>query len=318
MCGLFGFSTYGHDPIRDPSKLTNSLALQSSVRGTDATGIAFIHAGKVNVQKEALPAHKLTFKPPSEIKALIGHTRHSTQGSEKKNYNNHPFTGKVPGARFALAHNGVLTNDDLLRIQLNLPKTKIETDSYVAVQLIELKRSLTFASLRYMAEQVQGSFSFSILGDDDSIYLVKGDSPLSLIHFPHHKTYVYASTDEILYRALIDTPLFEAVKSKDYQAIPITCGTILRIRPDGHMETDSFHYSTYRGMGWWDFGDYSYGTRASQGEKSATDPEREAYIENLKLFAYYEGVMPEIVDELLNEGFTLNEIEEYIYEYSCC
>lgn len=53
-----------------------------------------------------------------------------------------------------------------------------------------------------MAEKVHGSFSFSILDDADNVYLVKGDSPLSILHFPKQKIYVYASTEEILYRAL--------------------------------------------------------------------------------------------------------------------
>ena len=66
----------------------------------------------------------------------------TTQGSEEKNYNNHPFLGQAGGRQFALAHNGVLHNDLMLRRSLKLPHTKIETDSYVAVQLIERKKAL--------------------------------------------------------------------------------------------------------------------------------------------------------------------------------
>ena len=40
MCGLFGFVRYG-DKIKNLADLTNSLAEQSAVRGTDATGILF-------------------------------------------------------------------------------------------------------------------------------------------------------------------------------------------------------------------------------------------------------------------------------------
>ena len=68
---------------------------------------------------------------------MMGHTRMATQGNCRKNYNNHPFPGRAGGQAFALAHNGVLSNDDILRRKLALPETKIETDSYVAVQLIE-------------------------------------------------------------------------------------------------------------------------------------------------------------------------------------
>ena len=70
-----------------------------------------------------------------------------------------------------------------------------------------------------MAEEVEGSFSFSILDDRNNLYLVKGDSPISILHFPELKLYVYASTDEILYKALIDSPLFQRLKSGEGEEI---------------------------------------------------------------------------------------------------
>ena len=93
MCGLFGFHIYGDTKPKNLADLTNSLAEQSTVRGVDATGIAFNSKGLLRVLKESKSAIKIDFKHGDEIKALIGHTRHSTQGSEKKNYNNHPFYG---------------------------------------------------------------------------------------------------------------------------------------------------------------------------------------------------------------------------------
>ena len=114
----------------------------------------------------------------------MGHTRMTTQGSEKKNYNNHPFLGKAGQTLFALAHNGVLFNDFELRRTCRLPKTHIETDSYVAVQLIEQQKALTPASLKEMAEAVEGSFVFTVLDEQDNLYVVKGDNPFCLLHFP--------------------------------------------------------------------------------------------------------------------------------------
>lgn len=160
MCGLFGFVRYGNT-IKNLSDITNSLAEQSAIRGTDATGIAFNDNG-LKIVKDGKSAYEINFKHSDEIHALIGHTRHSTQGSEKKNCNNHPFPGKVNGFHFALAHNGVLSNDEILRKTLNLPKTKIETDSYIAAQLLMSGKKLDFESLRYMAETVHGSFLFYI------------------------------------------------------------------------------------------------------------------------------------------------------------
>ena len=209
MCGLFGFVHYGSDEIKNLSVLTNSLAKQSTVRGMDASGIAYLKNGNIQIQKEARSAYYLELKHHDNIRALIVHTRNATHGSAEKNYNNHPFFGKAGNTRFALAHNGVLWND---RASLHLPKTKIETDSYIAVQLIEQQKKLTFDSIRTMSETVMGSFSFSILDDENSLWLVKGDSPLSILHFKEKKIFVYASTDEILYKAIIDSLLFIDLK----------------------------------------------------------------------------------------------------------
>lgn len=306
MCGLFGFSAYTDQPKKGLAALSNALAKQSAARGIDATGIAFGTPGGLRIYKEPKSAYDVDFKHLEDISALIGHTRHSTQGDKKKNYNNHPFYGRVRGTRFALAHNGVLINDEDLRSSLGLPKTKIETDSFIAVQLIESKRALNIDSIRYMAEQVRGSFSFSILDDRKNIYLVKGDSPLSILHFPKHKLYVYASTEPILYKALIDTHLFEALKIGDYEEVPIEEGEIIKLSHNGKTERHRFHCNDYHSKGWWEYGEYF---RETNFEKS-----REEYVNSIKSIAACQGISAELIDELLRDGVLPEEIEEYIYE----
>lgn len=303
MCGLFGFLCYGH-PIKNLSLLTNALAIESTIRGTDATGIAFTKDYEIQIIKEAKAAYKMKFKHADDIAALIGHTRHSTQGSEKKNWNNHPFEGKTKNAKFALAHNGVLTNDVILKKSLFLPKTKVETDSYVAVQLLEKQKTLNMDSIRYMAEHVEGSFSFAILDNQNQLYLVKGDSPLSILHFPKKKIFVYASTDEILFKALVDSPLFDDLIGKHYEQMPVMDGMILKIMPDGQTEQCEFQCKDYYGVGWWEHG--------SSYWKQSTTPD-EDYINDLKMCARYQGITDEEVDYLLTEGWTFEDIEEYIY-----
>ena len=300
MCGLFGFLRYG-EPIKGLATITNSLAEQSAIRGTDATGIAFNEGGKIRIFKDGKSAYELDFKHSDDTRAMIGHTRHSTQGSEKKNCNNHPFPGRVGNLNFALAHNGVLSNDDELRKTLNLPKTKIETDSYVAAQLLMSKKTLDFESIKYMAEKVCGSFSFSILDGRDNLYLVKGDSPLHILHFPKSKIYVYASTEAILFKAIVDSPLFAELKKGEYNEVAILEGDILKITPSGKLEKSRFDFSYYFGRGWWEY------------DLTERDSVTEAYIEDLKYLALAQGIAPEEVDELLKEGFSLDEIEEYLY-----
>ena len=115
MCCLFGFYNYSGQPIKDLCCLTNTLAKEATVRGTDATGIAYNNKDKLIIHKEPKSAFQVSFKHPDDIISVTGHTRHSTQGNKNKNYNNHPFSGHCKNVNFALAHNGVLTNDFKLR-----------------------------------------------------------------------------------------------------------------------------------------------------------------------------------------------------------
>ena len=138
MCALFGWLDYkGIVSDRLLKKLTQALANAAEERGTDASGIAYVKDGKVTIYKRPKPAHKLRFNAPNGTRAVMGHTRMTTQGNENFNYNNHPFYGHAD-VNFAFAHNGVLYNDKELRMEKHLPQTQIETDSYVAVSVLQL------------------------------------------------------------------------------------------------------------------------------------------------------------------------------------
>ena len=76
----------------------------------------------------------------------------------------------------------MLYNDKSLRRSLQLPRTRIQTDSYVAVQILEQQGSLTPDSLKTMAETVEGSFAFTILDHTDQLYFIKGDNLLSIYY----------------------------------------------------------------------------------------------------------------------------------------
>lgn len=133
MCCLFGIYDYGHSlTAAQKKRLVSALAVASEDRGTDATGIAYNHNGHLTVYKRPYPAHLMRFRLPDDAACIMGHTRMTTQGDGKHNYNNHPFEGTA-GIPFALAHNGVLYNDLTLRKDKKLPRTRIETDSYNAV-----------------------------------------------------------------------------------------------------------------------------------------------------------------------------------------
>lgn len=290
MCCLFGLIDYaGRFSAYDKNKIISVLSKECEVRGTDATGIAYNAYGRLNIYKRPLPAHKLRFKIPAEAKVIMGHTRMTTQGSETLNYNNHPFFGSVDKMKFALAHNGVLHNDFILRRDEKLPPTHIQTDSYAAVQLIEKENTLDFASLKNMAEKVEGSFCFTLLNDRNDVYFIKGDNPLALYKF--NGFYLYASTDEILQNAL------KKLHISKYTRINIDCGDILKINPDGIIEVRKF-----------EFRDNFYGKYFCENEYLCG--------EELIEYARFFGIEPEDIMDLIDFGYDEFEIEEMLYSPS--
>ena len=306
MCCLFGIHDCGHSlSQKQKNRLLSVLSVACEARGTDATGISFNTGGKLCIYKRPRPAHWMRFQVPSDADVIMGHTRMTTQGNERKNHNNHPFPGYTKDNEFALAHNGVLYNDLLLRKQYNLPSTKIETDSYVAAQLIENDGELNFSGMQYMAEKLEGSFTITVLSDDNDLYFIKGDNPMCLYHYPERGLYVYASTEEILRTALSRIPFELGAPVR----VELTCGDILRIDKQGHQDrsrfdTDKLFPRMYEP--WMDFDLQSIVNNASNNIA-------DSYLEDLKSVAMFYGIYPEEVDKLLADGFTTDDIEELLY-----
>ena len=218
MCALFGWLDYkGIIPHKILKKLTQALANAAEERGTDAAGISYIKDGKVTVYKRPRAAHLIRFNAPDDTKAIMGHTRMATQGDKKHNYNNHPFSCVAGDTAFAFAHNGVLWNDKDLRKKGLVPESHIETDSYVACQLIEQQGRLDFDSLKYMAETVEGNFTFTALDQHNCLYIIKGSNPMCLLHFEALGIYIYASGVIYLKPLLPTEPM---MKSSSVKSIP--------------------------------------------------------------------------------------------------
>lgn len=351
MCCLFGILDYGHS--LKPSqmrKLLTKLSIACEVRGTDATGIAYNYAGELKIYKRPLPARFMHFRVPQDVRCVMGHTRMTTQGDEKRNCNNHPFLGQAD-VPFALAHNGILYNDKELREKKKLPATKIETDSYIAVQLLEQSGKLSLSTLADMAETVSGSFAFTLLDRSDNFYVVRGSNPFCLYYFERHNLYVYASTEEILREALRDARL----DLGEYRHISLINGDLLHIDSHGSRTFARFTPETYANV--WHFRPYSspwagnssasqhnrgsasgqgssasHGSFAEQsfagrsssasscGSPASSDYDYEPtffdleYVNEIKAVAGAFGYSPDYIDLLLDDGFTPEEVEELLYE----
>ena len=290
MCGLFGLLDYQQLlSTYERQNMLNALAIENEVRGKDATGIAYYNKNKLHIQKAPFPAHLMQFQLSHKASFIMGHTRAATHGIAKDNYNNHPFVGHANGT-FALAHNGVLYNHLYLRKMLNLPETGIQTDSYLAVQLLEQSGCVDFDALRDMAEAIQGSFTFTVL-NKSGLYIVRGSSPFCLYDCSDKGYMVYASTKDILEKALLRTGCKDA-----FEEIPVTAGDILHIAHDGTISKGAFHYDFYL--------DYGYPALArGAGDKQTA-----------LAYAFALGMEPEEVEMLLLLGYNEYDLDDMLYD----
>ena len=261
------------------------------------------------IYKRPLPAHQMWYRVPAAPSIIMGHTRMTTQGSELVSINNHPFPGITGQEPFSLAHNGVLTNDKALRKKYKLPATKVETDSYVAVQLLEQYGRINFDSLRHMAEELEGSFTITVLTDRDELYFVKGNNPLTIYHFSQSGLYVYASTEEILRKGLKNFHL----NLGKVESVRVFTGDILKIDGRGEISRSEFNDEKLycaSSPNWYDWQQYQSTCRPYAFEEAFPE---DSYIADLKAVAVCCGIYPEEIDDLLAEGITPEEIEEYLY-----
>lgn len=303
MCAIFGLLDY-KGSLKPVQKLhiIQALGEAAEVRGIDATGIAFFQRKKLSIQKAPKPAHKMKYRIPAEARYIMGHTRMTTQGTAKRNYNNHPFSGKAGKQQFALAHNGILYNDQYLRKFCKLPETAIETDSYVAVQLIEQEKEVSFASISKMAGMLEGHFTFTILDQNNNLYFVKGENPLTIYQYPDLGLYLYASTPTILENALAELGMEKLTP----EVIEPWDGDVLKI--DQHGETTSSQFVLRE----------EFPSRMSYPTRRYLIPYRHSqqeYIENLKAVAWVYGYDPAQIDALFADGFSEEDIEEMFYGY---
>jgi len=138
MCGISAVYNSNHAL----TKAFNILLKQEN-RGKDATGLAYIYNGRLNVLKKA--------KPPSEFQQFIehlddsgvlvsiGHNRQATTNIKEKHLDTeaHPFLSEDKS--FALVHNGQVSSYELIRELLTTIDHRFSSkvDSEVYVHLLE-------------------------------------------------------------------------------------------------------------------------------------------------------------------------------------
>jgi amidophosphoribosyltransferase len=205
------------------------LLLLSEPRGPHATGVAWIAGdGAYQVEKAPMPARQFVLTPgyldwlaavPTDVTALLGHTRWPTRGTVHDPANNHPLVASlptdppncsVPAPAILLTHNGVVDQPDRLAAQWGLPR-QAAVDSEILLQLAVRASSPAGldvpAYLAWLA-QVPGRMALAVCDtrQPQQILLVRGILPLALAWHRRRRLLAYASEDATVWRALGTEP----------------------------------------------------------------------------------------------------------------
>lgn len=225
MCGVFGLVVErgaGVNP-RVVGSLVRTLYRVSESRGKEAAGLS-LHVGGTDgiaTYKAAVRGRRLLAAPDARTilgrasagiatgqrVVLIGHTRMVTNGDPSDNGNNQP----VLGDRVAVLHNGIITNEQLLRVHHpDLPHHH-EVDTEVAVRLIE--RALAAgqpldAAFAATATAIAGANTLAVLdgrNGDLALGTANGSLHLSTIEGSDGASMLLLASEEPILRRAIRT-----------------------------------------------------------------------------------------------------------------
>jgi len=188
MCGIGG--VVFTKSTQAQMEMADALFTALEDRGRHASGVSFVWEDADNwvTRKGAVPASELDYLATVghlHTKAMMFHTRYTTQGSTANNRNNHPIIGH----NHILTHNGVLWNDDTIFSSLGV-KRNAQVDSEALNALLDA------GGVEYVAEMAQGSVSLawvdSTVTPDRINLFTNGRNPLVIARC-HDDTIVYAS-----------------------------------------------------------------------------------------------------------------------------
>ena len=182
MCGISG--AVG---LKDISELLFEGIRNLEYRGYDSCGVALMNKAGLLIKKDIGGVEEFYRKHNVlQYKSKIGiaHTRWATHGKVTKE-NTHPFTSR--DGKFAVVHNGIISNYRPLRAQLQKEGFKFfsETDTEVLAHLLEkfYKRSRNVEkAFVKMLNLIEGTYAIAFISSylPEQIFCAKKESPLML------------------------------------------------------------------------------------------------------------------------------------------
>lgn len=240
MCGIWGISDMGAKIDRKSLlKIIKKLMILSETRGKDASGIAVMHDGELNVLRKAMSSHELLkdlqFLKYAEKNILntsfkniwvTGHSRLVTNGTQYNPNNNQPIAKK----HIALVHNGIIVNED--ELWKNVPdaykdyevdsEAILETFNHKFIQYGNAERAIqeTYHDLRGMASTimlVQKKHYMIAASNNGSLYFVSSKD---------EKLVIFASESLMLEKLISEIPVLRGM---------VSANQIRQLKPGGNV-----------------------------------------------------------------------------------
>ena len=194
MCGIVG--------ILKSNSLKNEaidILKKLEYRGYDSAGISLFEKNRIRTIKSIGKISELEKKSKrfsdKNFTGIIGHTRWATHGIVNRN-NAHPFSDE----NLTLVCNGIIEN--YLKIQnryINIP-SHIQSDTEVSFYFLSYllnKYKNPDEAIKIFLKTIKGNYAFVIfIKKNDSFYLLKNGSPISLSH--KNKSFYVCSDSSIL------------------------------------------------------------------------------------------------------------------------
>lgn len=202
MCGIYGMVSA--KPSEGNYRAFARLSVASATRGTDATGICYFDELKKKhyIDKHHIDADefykriiKRRVKELSKTHVAIGHCRAYTHGKPGENNNNHPIYSK----NYIMVHNGICISTE----KINGYKYMGDVDSELLLAQIQTR------GFKGGLEKGGGTAAVALLiskvaKERDTIYLYRDTNPIVLAYRSGDPTIFFASSEDILKRALTD------------------------------------------------------------------------------------------------------------------
>ena len=205
MCGIVGYIG-----SRQVAPLLIEGLKRLEYRGYDSAGVAVVRNGAIQVRKESgkiVELEKALKAEPVEGVYGIGHTRWATHGAPTRR-NAHPHVAEH--GDFALVHNGIIENADVLRRRLQERGHVFtsDTDTEVLVHLIEevyenaegrAANGLEWA-VETALRQVEGTYGIAVISTHDpkKIVVARLGSPLLIGVGANGETFVASDAAAVI------------------------------------------------------------------------------------------------------------------------